>query len=669
MSPQPWIPTLIDTDAQAVRQAVRARLASYVPEWSVQRGDDPGVALVKAFAEQAAAVRTQVDRLRGQVVRQFLGVAGTERIPVVPAQVIAEFLVAEDADVAVAVPAGFAMSALTPASPDPVTFETDTPLEATAARLATVLVQQGLQVTEQDTPMLSAGTGTVSPFGTRPASGNAIWLGFAGGAPPTELSLALDFGVTAGRLEPVEGGAVAVNSGPAIVWHALTAEGALAATVVRDTTGQWSRRGIVTLRLPPDWRPLPPPAGAPVGRACRWLRATLLAGRPARPIVLRGVVINAVGTSAVRTVVNQVLEPVTDPLSPGQPRFMLPFVPAVPSSLVLEVDEGAGGDVFDVAEEPAATAQRRWTLTESFAGAGPDDRVFLLDAETGEITFGDGIRGTALPQGYRNVRVVRYRVPSGSVSRVPAGQAFIPAVNLPFLSGATARWPASGGFDAEPADGRDEVSDRALAAIGGDAVRAGGRAVTPSDYELLARQVPGADVARAIAVGGLGPDGAPAREGVTVFVLSRRSAPRRPPLPDAATLAAVADGLTSSAVTGVRVTAAPPRFRSLSVWAVVQVDLAVSAASVIVGIASAIDRLLDPLDGGPGGDGWPLGGGVAHRAMLRVIGDVEGVALVESLRLRLNDQLLDPCEDAVLAANELPWPTAHTVLVAETMSS
>ena len=52
MNEPPWFEPLTEPTARAVRQDLATRVESYVPEWSARRADDPGVALVKAFAEQ-----------------------------------------------------------------------------------------------------------------------------------------------------------------------------------------------------------------------------------------------------------------------------------------------------------------------------------------------------------------------------------------------------------------------------------------------------------------------------------------------------------------------------------------------------------------------------------------------------------------------------------------
>jgi hypothetical protein len=55
-----------------------------------------------------------------------------------------------------------------------------------------------------------------------------------------------------------------------------------------------------------------------------------------------------------------------------------------------------------------------WTQIEDLAAAGPEDRVYALEREHGELVFGDGRHGARPPTGRDNVRAT-YRYGAGSV--------------------------------------------------------------------------------------------------------------------------------------------------------------------------------------------------------------------------------------------------------------
>jgi hypothetical protein len=55
-----------------------------------------------------------------------------------------------------------------------------------------------------------------------------------------------------------------------------------------------------------------------------------------------------------------------------------------------------------------------WKQIEDLGAAGPEDRVYVLDREHGELVFGDGQHGARPPSGRDNVRA-SYRYGAGSV--------------------------------------------------------------------------------------------------------------------------------------------------------------------------------------------------------------------------------------------------------------
>jgi hypothetical protein len=59
----------------------------------------------------------------------------------------------------------------------------------------------------------------------------------------------------------------------------------------------------------------------------------------------------------------------------------------------------------------------QWRQTDNLKGSAPDDRVFSLDAETGVVTFGDGIHGRRLPAGNTTIHAT-YKQGGGEAGAV-----------------------------------------------------------------------------------------------------------------------------------------------------------------------------------------------------------------------------------------------------------
>ncbi|GAA3354276.1 hypothetical protein GCM10017744_011440 [Streptomyces antimycoticus] len=366
--------------------------------------------------------------------------------------------------------------------------------------------------------------------------------------------------------------------------------------------------------------------------------------------MLSGLRLNVVAATAARTIRDEPLQPVQDLAAAGRRRMKLSQVPILAGSVVIEVDDDTGGDVFGTT---AGTASR-WREVESLAGYGADDRVFTVDHESGEVTFGDGVSGAAVPPGFRNVRAVRYRVGGGSAGAVPAGAVNAVVTALPFVTGVGNPFPASGGTDAEP--------DADAMRRGAGELRARGRAVAPADYGQLATRAPGASVARARGVPGLHPDFAGVPIPGVVGVLVVPPVPpgddaSEPPVPTAATLRAVADFLICEAApAGVTVVAAPAPYRRVAVESWVSLDPDLDRAAVLARAGDAVRTYLDPLRGGEDGAGWPFGGALRHTALVRRMLAVDGVLAVTRLALTVDGVRRPPCTDHPLPPHTLIWP-------------
>jgi hypothetical protein len=58
----------------------------------------------------------------------------------------------------------------------------------------------------------------------------------------------------------------------------------------------------------------------------------------------------------------------------------------------------------------------QWNAVLSFRDAGPNDTVYMLNPETGTITFGDGVNGAIVPIG--STIIVSYRYGAGAAGNI-----------------------------------------------------------------------------------------------------------------------------------------------------------------------------------------------------------------------------------------------------------
>ncbi|WP_221352070.1 putative baseplate assembly protein [Streptomyces beigongshangae] len=639
-------PELVEATREAVRAAVRGRIAGYTPDWTDPDRQDAGVALVRLFGTLAEPVLSRVNRLPEKVLAEHLATAGVRRRPAGAAAALLEFSANPPDGASVLVPAGFQSVASTPSGQ--VFYETDQDLYVTPATLGALAVQES--GTLEDLPLGPAGPGRpFAPFGRDPEPGNGLWIGLAATAAPRPR-LSLGFVLVAASPAPVDSGGPAplpLPPAPLLRWDVLDGTRLVPAELVRDSTGGLSTDGTVELRVPRSWEPGSPP-GSRARPRLRWLRLRIAHGTFGGPApVLSGLRLNTVAATAARTFRDEPLQPVRTPEADGLRRMLLSQTPVLAGSVVIEVDDDGDGDVFGT----TAGRPSRWREVESLAAHGADDRVFTVDHASGEVTFGDGVNGAAVPPGFRNVRAVRYRVGGGSAGAVRAGAVNGVVTALPFVTGVTNPFPATGGTDAEP------DADAMRRGVG--QLRARGRAVAPADYGLLATQAPGASVARAQGVAGLHPGLAGTRiPGVVgVLVVPPDGGTGEPPVPTAATLRAVTAYLTREAApAGVTVVAAPAPYRRVAVEAWVALDPDLDRAAVLAGAGDAIRTYLDPLTGGENGAGWPFGGALRHTPLVRRLLAADGVLAVSRLSLVVDGVRQPACTDHAIPPHTLLWP-------------
>ena len=150
----------------------------------------------------------------------------------------------------------------------------------------------------------------------------------------------------------------------------------------------------------------------------------------------------------------------------------------------------------------------RWQEVPSFFGQPPDAPVYVVsrspDQATTTVTFGDGINGTRLTSGSGNV-MATYRFGSG-LTTPPAGR--LTTISQPQPNLASIQNPVAviGGQDPQSPD---DVRANAPASV-----FTFGRAISATDYEVVARQAAG--VSRATAYWTF--DGTQQRTLVTVYV-------------------------------------------------------------------------------------------------------------------------------------------------------
>ncbi len=654
-------PNLDDRQFADIVAQAKTLIPRYAPEWTDFNDSDPGMTLVQLFAWMTEILVYRINQVPDLNYIKFLQLIGIELQPAQPAVANLTFSLARpDLSYAI-VPQGTQVAASSGGN-QPLIFETDTALVAIGPALSAIQSYDGLSYANVFSRNNATGQ-WFYPFGQHPQPGSALLLGFSTGVafPAQAIDLAVtlfsnllvpDVMECGGTLPPPA--TLAWEYWDGSLWEPLT--------LTSDSTRAFTQNGHVVFGGPGGFI-----QAAPMGKVTTslyWIRARMVAGSYEMAPQISSILTNTVQATQAVTITDEVLGG-----SDGTPNqaFTLANNPVVVlpqpikvansdgskatvTSLRLEVDEGQGFMV--------------WQQVDDFFAAGPQDAYYVLDRTTGQVTFGDGrhgrIPGVNLASPTDNIVARNYRYGGGSQGNVAALgitqlQTYIPSIN------AVTNYAASqGGSDEE------SVADAKLRAS--QALQSRNRAVTGSDFEYLASQAPGANVARAHALPLYHPD-FPNGEipgVVTVIVVPNSDAPN--PTPNKTTLQAVCQYLDAHRLLTTEVFVIGPTYRKIKVQASLVVQPGSDLATVQNAALAALDGFFHPLGGGPDGTGWPFGGEIYYSDIYRLLIGITGVQRVntDQLILILDNQRQQLCHDVPINPGELLYndPQGHEIQVA-----
>jgi predicted phage baseplate assembly protein len=203
----------------------------------------------------------------------------------------------------------------------------------------------------------------------------------------------------------------------------------------------------------------------------------------------------------------------------------------------------------------------------------------------------------------------------------------------PLIDRVENRRAAIGGVAAETID---EAKSR-----GPLALRTRDRAVTPEDYEQLARSaVRGIARVRCVPARGADESG-----GVRLLVVPAASADEDARLrfedlvPSVEMLETVAEYLDKRRTVGARVMIEPPFYQGVTVIATLVARTRTSTTELEQAALVALNRYFDPLTGGPDGTGWPFGRPVQSGEVYAVLQRLPGTELVDEVKLYTADPI------------------------------
>jgi hypothetical protein len=408
------------------------------------------------------------------------------------------------------------------------------------------------------------------------------------------------------------------QGGPALPWSYYNGL-AWQPLPVDDGTAGLTRSGIVSFLLPADLRP----ATLYSQSAC-WLR--IENPRPRQDISVYGVYPNTVMAGNRTTVLEEILGS-----SNQQPlqTFQIAHAPVlidveldVAEPAGMQPEPGSAVEELSLSVTPSSTnaaddtVLRRWQQVPTFSFSGPTSRVYTLDTANGMVTFGDGQNGMIPPRGYNNIIVTRYQYTQGLDGNVDAGQLTVLRPGYNAIASVSNPAAAQGGVNG------DTVDD--LSAAAPPQVKANDRAVQLADLDTLARAAsPAVSCARAVETG----DG---RIEVGLLALSRAPRPYAPP----ALLDEVAAYLRARCLAplAARIRCREPQYVPIDIVAQVMTNVSPDQRNALQQeLARQLEAFLQPVFGGPAGQGWAFGQTVQSAQIAQRLRDDPRVSGIASL--------------------------------------
>jgi hypothetical protein len=481
----------------------------------------------------------------------------------------------------------------------------------------------------------------------------ALYLGFAKKLPVDNIGIYFDV-----VEEPGE------TKGPALLWEYFNGA-AWEELSVEDETRNFRVPGILSFIGAEESQPL-----ARFGSELHFIRARLKEDGPPGEPAINGIFPNAVWASQQRTLNDAFLG-----LSTGMANQVLPFaqIPVLAGERIevrelsgpranvewrIVAQEVANDDPNVIREFEEMLAREgmqleftrgdlrlrrdknkkvtevwvHWIEQPHFFDSGPEDRHYVIDRARGLVFFGDGDNGKIPPP---QAQVVSRQHKSGggltgnvALNGIKQLLSGIPGVQQVFNPRA-----AEGGADAETLE---RCSVRAPLTI-----RHRGRAISPPDYETLAREAsPAVAFVRAIATRNA--SGRPLPGWVTLLVIPQNEDPR--PWPSFGLrqhiLKYIEERAPAELVGTGQIYVTGPDYLPIDVNATIAPVDPAEAGTVEKAARQALEDFFHPLRGGPDRRGWDLGRNVYMSDVAAVLERVNGVDYVKELALSVRGNLL-----------------------------
>ncbi|WP_327331742.1 putative baseplate assembly protein [Calothrix rhizosoleniae] len=674
-------PNLDDRRFDDLVEECMMRIPRYCPEWTDHNLSDPGVTLIELFAWLTDQMLLRFNQVPRKNYIAFLELLGVRLQPPAPARTELTFYLSSDLPEAYTIPPGVEVATIRTENTEAIAFSTDSPLIIGKPRLQHVLTAQTVEEIPQSLRERITSLWTRQPDGNWEGSEQAI---FAEEPQPGNcfyLTIHSDEPLDGNVLEVVFQGAVATPTGinpnqPPRNWEAWNGETwqPVLLTEKDDKTkgfsfyelaqeGKNPNQGTeVRLHLPETW-----PVVAFTSYRGRWLRCIYTEPDNdfgySRPPRITGIAVRSVG-GTVRASHSTLIQDERLGISDGKPgqTFQLQQPP------ILERRENE----YIIVIPPGGLPQK-WQEVTDFADSTSESLHYTINSVTGTVQFGPLIRepgklkqetqvrsriqqpkpedtvvqigdmehshlehqyGAVPPRG-SEIKIVAYRTGGGKQGNVQSYTLQSLKSAVPYIAQVINHKPAANGTDAESLE---QAVLRAPSIL-----RTRDRAVTPEDFEVLARKGSQGGIARVrclpegfnrqagtvglLVVPQVNTDGITRGEGLSPeqMILNRALEEQ------------VLNYLDERRVLGVQVYLEQPEYVGVSVQTEIALEPAyqnpLAQQEIIQNLKIALYKYLNPFTGGLSGQGWEFGRPVYNSDIIALLQKFPGVRYLGAILL------------------------------------
>jgi len=652
-------PNLDDRKFQDIVREARSKIPLYCPKWTDYNLSDPGITLIELFAWMVDMLLYRLNRVPEKNYIKFMELIGIRLEPPKPANVNVTFRLSAPQPEAVTIPRGTEVATVRTETEEAISFTTNQDLTIILPNLAYVLTSPDDATFNDCIPALKNPDLQISIFQETPQENDALYLGYSENLCAHTLALTIECSIEGIGVDP---------RNPPLAWESWDGERErwVALRLESDSTGGLNTNGQVILHTP-----VSSTMREVNGQNAFWIRCRAITPQPGQRLYsvspkVRSIISESIGgtapaSHAFRTT-NEVLGRSNG--TPGQ-RFQLQNMP------VLLRESGETIEVESETEEE----YEPWQEVSNFSSSIVRDPHFTCDSVSGEIQFGPSVRqpsgeerqyGKVPPSG-RLIRFTSYRCGGGVVGNVGKGTITVLKSSIPYLASVTNFEPARGGTDPETLERAKLRAPQVL--------RNHTRAVTPEDFEYLALQV-SSDIARAKCLSpGVTAEGQELPPGmVRLLLVPVVSEPDRLIPSEELELSRrlreeVQAYLDERRLLATRLEIASPQYVPVSVAARIKVKAGRDIRQVTIDIEKRLYRYINPVCGGPDGNGWPFGGSISLPEVYAIIQGTPNADYIEEAKIFPIDPTTGERQEATtrisITSNSLLCSHQHEIIVEE----